>query len=151
MLSPLTSGGTPLFTLLYSLPVLQRILRWTKKAILDGGLYVRGISSVQMHSHISGALSFFLLFTRDVKICLQSLRFRPQAVINYRHVSTAQDPTFAAPSLRHGPHHYPRKQQQQQQLRWRRKASAISDLEEFSPPASLSAASIRHHCGAGFH
>lgn len=49
----LTSGSGALFALLRSPSLLQKIWSPTRKAILDGGLYVWGISTVQMHSHIS--------------------------------------------------------------------------------------------------
>lgn len=124
----------------------RRLIRW-------GNILCSNAFSHQWGSVVGFFFcSCFFYLQREDLSSVSPISPCPQAVINYRHVSTAQDPTFTAPSLRHGPHHYPHKQQQQQQQRRRRrKASAISNLEEFSPPASLSAASIRHHCGGGFH
>lgn len=128
----LPNGSSLLFTVLCR--------SWTTQAILDGGLCVWGLSSVQMHPLINWAVCFlpctpflFSFLIHNVEICLWSLRFAVPAGSNKLQTCfLSSNPTFAAPSLRHRPYHYPHKQQQQQQ---QKNASAILVLEEFSPPA----------------
>lgn len=97
-LSFLPNGSSLLFTVLCR--------SWTTQAILDGGLCVWGLSSVQMHPLINWAVCF-LLCTPFFFFFFKSTMWRsvsgpsdspcPQAIINHRHVSSAQTPPSLPP------------------------------------------------------
>lgn len=82
-----------------------------------GTLLCSNASSYQLGCVLSAVHSFsFLFLIHNVEICLWSLRFAVPAGSNKLQTCfLSSNPTFAAPSLRHRPYHYPHKQQQQQQ------------------------------------
>lgn len=86
---------------------------------------------------------FLLFFGQKVEICLRSLGFAVPAGSNKLQTCfPGSNSTFAAPSLRHRPYHYPHKQQ--------KCLCNLSAGRNFSS-CLLSAGSIRHLCGRDLH
>lgn len=75
------------------------------------------LSSVQMYPHINWATSALFFFGRNVEIRPRPLRFAVPAGSNKLQTCfLSSNSTFAAPSLRHRPYHYPHKQQKKKCL-----------------------------------